>query len=104
VGYEQYAPEPAYAAPQPERPNDLQVLTSKPETSVPAADRASERFGYAYGYPGLDSGMYGYTGRPTFLYRRRVPLFGGGALNPFPNGFVRRAHPTQPFSPRSFQK
>ena len=97
VGYDQFN-QPSQTAPGPaERPNDLQVLTGKAETSVPAAQRTGYGAPQVYvNYPDASLG-YGYSMRPTFMYRRGAPLFFGPTLTPFHNGFVPRRTPARPF-------
>jgi len=78
-------------------PEDVRVLTSKPETSIPAAERTG------YGAPQVYMGYAGaYGGVPMFNYRGGVPLFRGAGLSPFPVQFGFVPRPFRPVGPFQF--
>ena len=98
VGYDQLnqPADTSDAANTAQRPTDLQLLTGRAETSVPAAQRSGYGAPQVYVDPNASLG-YGYAMRPTFMYRRRAPLFFAPRLSPFNNGFVPRRTPVRPF-------
>lgn len=99
VGYDQYnqpADTTQTTAPV-QRPDDLQILTGRAETSTPAAYRTGYSAPQVYmNYPYAYSTLGGYAGG-TFAYRRRVPLFGFGGVSPFTSGNFTRRTPQRPF-------
>ncbi len=98
VGYDQYnRPADMTDAAAPVQRNDLQTLTSQPETSTPAAYRTGYGAPQVYmNYPYAYSTLGEYPGG-TFAYRRRVPLFGFGNVSPFGAGNFARRTPQRPF-------
>ncbi len=90
----QPAPKPGH----PLDPEDVRILTGRPITSVPAADRTG------YGAPQVylgPTGQMGY-GFSMFRYNRRVPLFNAPFLAPLPIQFGFVPRPIRPMGPFQF--
>ena len=99
---EPQAPNAAPKLGHPLDPEDVRILTSRPQTSVPAAQRAGYGAPQVYVTAPLDG--YGLGATPMFQYRSRVPLFNAPVLAPIPFGFGTHFRPTRPvvfFNPLS---